>query len=125
SMKPDAKLEYVQNMVVSYGYTLINCEEYKAAMRIIEMYDVFAKSADYMFLTGLVYMNNGMLYEAIEEFEKAKKCRIYRSVGVNSYLADYNIGVIYECSGNKKEAEKHYKMCGDYKRAKDGLKRIK
>ncbi|MBR1736472.1 MAG: glycosyltransferase [Firmicutes bacterium] len=125
SMTPDPQLEYVQNMVECYGYTLINCEEYEAAMQIIDMYDIFAKSADYMFLAGLVLMNNGKLKEAIEEFEKAKKCKKYRGVGVNSYLADYNIGVIYECMGNIKKAEKHYKLCGDYKRAEEGLKRIK
>ena len=44
--------------------------------------------------------------------------------GANSYLAYYNIGVIYECAGMPDEAVKYYRMCGDYRPAKEGVMRI-
>lgn len=113
----DTKLEYVQDMIESLGYTLINQKKYEESMKIIEVYDEFSKSADFVFLAGLIYMNNGFFDEAVKEFKKASSFKESKMEGVNSYLANYNIGVILECLGNKKEALKYYKSCGDYKLA--------
>ena len=44
----------------------------------------------------LLYMNNEMYKEAVCEFEKATRMPDGHTVGTNSYLANYNIGVIYE-----------------------------
>lgn len=113
----DTKLEYVQDMIESLGYTLINQKKYEESMKIIEVYDEFSKSADFVFLAGLIYMNNGFFDEAVKKFKKASSFKESKMEGVNSYLANYNIGVILECLGNKKEALKYYKSCGDYKLA--------
>lgn len=37
-----------------------------------------------------------------------------RNSGANSYLAFYNMGVIYECCGMIDEAKEFYKKSGDY-----------
>jgi len=114
----DAHLEYVQDLVESYGYSLINTKKYDAAMQLLKVYDEFAVNADFIYLMGLIYMNNAKFNEAITEFIKASKTKEYKIDGVNSYRAFYNIGVIYECLGNTAQAKEYYSKCGEYKPAK-------
>ena len=40
-------------------------------MFLENVYNEFAVSADYVFLMGLAYMNNGLFDKAIDEFNKA------------------------------------------------------
>lgn len=111
-------LEYVVDLVVSYGYTLINTGQTAKALMFENLYDEFSYSADFVFLMGLIYMNNAAFDAAVEEFAKAKEFKTCNLIGVNSYLADYNIGVIYECLGFSEEALGFYRNCGDYDKAK-------
>lgn len=117
----DPRLDYVQDMVESYGYAFLNSQQYEKAMQLMGVYDEFAVSADFVFLMGLIYMNNAMFNEAIGEFVKAAGMEVHRTEGVNSYRAFYNIGVIYECLGAVKKAIKYYEKCGNYEPA---LKRL-
>ena len=113
----DPKLDYVQDMVESYGYTLLNSEQYNTAMGLLGVYDEFAVNADFVYLIGLIYMNNAMFTEAISEFKKATNMAITKMDGVNSYRAYYNIGVIYECLGMTDKAKAYYMKCGNYEPA--------
>lgn len=108
------KLEYVIDMVETYGYALVNGGRAEEALFFENIYEEFGKNADFQFLMGLIYMNNARFDAAIEEFLKAVKQPGCRTVGVNSYLSYYNIGVIYECLGKAKEAAEYYRKCGDY-----------
>lgn len=108
------QLEFVQDMVESYGYSLLETKRYTDAMLLLNVYDDFAVSADYVFLAGLILMNNGKFSEAVTEFTKATKITSYKVEGVNSYRANYNIGVIYECLGEIEMACKYYGKCGEY-----------
>ena len=56
-----------------------------------------------------------------KEFEKAAKHVKCKTQGVNSYLAYYNIGVIYECLGKKDIAKTYYQRCGTYQPALERL----
>ena len=116
------KLEYVIDMVETYGYALLKCNRPGEALMLEGVYDEFGESADFQFLMGLIYMNNEMFDRAVEEFIKATQHESSRTVGANSYLAWYNAGVIRECLGDKETAEKFYKKCGEYERAKARLK---
>jgi glycosyltransferase involved in cell wall biosynthesis len=115
------RLEYVQDMVESYGYALINAKRYSDALQLLNIYDEFAVNADFIYLIGLIYMNNAMFDASISEFIKATKVKEFKMDGVNSYRAFYNIGVIYECLGKRKEAQEYYLKCGDYELAKSRL----
>jgi len=106
--------EYVQTLVESYGYCLLYLKQYAKALELEGVYPVFSKRADFVFLMGLVYMNNAMFAKAIREFQKATQIPVCCVEGVNSYSAYYNIGVIYECLGQQKEALDYYKKCGGY-----------
>lgn len=118
----DPRLEYVQDMVESYGYALLNSQQYEAAMQLLGVYDEFAVSADYVYLIGLIYMNNARFTESIREFKKATQMNVNKTDGVNSYRAFYNIGVIYECLGQMEKAIVYYKKCGEYPQAIQRLK---
>lgn len=111
-------------MVETYGYSLLNQKRIQEMMFLENVYNEFAVSADYVFLMGLAYMNNGLFDKAIDEFNKAKLYKLCKIEGCNSYKADYNIGVIYECLGNKEKALENYKKCGRYDPALNGIKRI-
>lgn len=120
----DPKVEYVQLMVIGYGYSLLNLKRYEEALLFESIYEEFKFSADFLFLMGLIYMNNAMFDKAIKEFLNATNCTHSSVKGINSYLSYYNIGVIYECAGLPKDAVKYYKMCGDYDPALMGLQRL-
>lgn len=121
----EPKLEYVQDMVETYGYTLLNQGRHKEMLFLKEIYHEFALSADYVFLTGLAYMNNEMYDEAIREFEKAATYKTCKIEGCNSFKALYNAGVICECLGRNKKAGEYYKKCKNYEPAVKGLERLK
>ncbi len=124
SLDVNPALEYVSNCVESYGYCLIYTKQYETALGLEGVYDEFASSADFVFLMGLIYMNNGLLDESVEQFLKATKMSYAKVQGVNSYRAYYNIGVIYECVGDIEDAKKYYVLAGDFSPAKDRLKNI-
>lgn len=65
------------------------------------VYDDFKGDADYLFVLGLIYMNNAQFSKAIENFLSATKLPSSVVDGVNSYSAFYNVGVILECLGDK------------------------
>lgn len=121
----DPRLEYVQDMVETYGYSLLEKKDYETAWGLLGVYDAFSSSTDFVFLCALIYMNNGCFAEAIREFEKAASRKSFKMEGVNSYMAWYNIGVIYECLGKLEEAEDSYKKAGEYELALKRLKYLK
>lgn len=116
--------EYVQTLVESYGYCLLYLKQYQKALELEGIYSIFSKRADFVFLMGLIYMNNGLFQEAVREFETAVTIQNYAVDGVNSYKAYYNIGVIYECSGNISAATSYYKKCENYVPAAERLASI-
>jgi tetratricopeptide (TPR) repeat protein len=91
-------------------------------MQLLNIYEEFSQSADFVFLIGLILMNHGEFEEAVEEFIKATVFLECKMEGVNDYLAYYNIGVIYECLGDIVNARKYYLKCGGYEMAKDRVK---
>ena len=121
----DPKLEYVIDMVETYGYALINSGQAATALFFENIYEEFGDSADFKCLMGLIYMNNEMFNEAVAEFLKATEYKTCRNVGANSYLPYYNAGVIYECCGMLKEANEFYEKCGNYAPAVVRIKELK
>lgn len=119
------KLEYVIDMVETYGYALINSGQAEQALFFENIYEEFGNTADFKFLMGLIYMNNAMFDAAVEELKKAVKMPEGRTQGTNSYLAYYNIGVIYECLGDWKKAKMYYNKCGGYAPAENRLDNMK
>ncbi|MDE5865024.1 MAG: glycosyl transferase family 2, partial [Lachnospiraceae bacterium] len=125
SMDVDPSQGYVQNMVESYGYCLLDLKRYAEALQLTGIYDIFAIRADFVFLIGLIYMNNARFDEAIKEFIKATTMEQFSVDGINSYRANYNVGVIYECTGHIDKAREYYIKCGTFEPARKRLLYLK
>ncbi|ALB64548.1 glycosyl transferase, group 2 family protein [Cronobacter condimenti 1330] len=121
--EPNVALEYVEELVETLGYALINQGDYAAAMAIID-YERWYSSADFMFLKALILMNNGQLQAAVDTFLHCTRQPESSKTGVTSFKAWYNIGVILEISGMTPDAAACYQQCGDYAPAKAGLARL-
>lgn len=122
--EPDVALEYVEDLIETYGYGLLKIREVQKALSLQKYETVFQKSADFIFLVGLILMNNTKFKEAVEMFLRATKLPESRTKGTNSYMAYYNAGVIKECMGEKKEALCLYQKCDGYEEAKKGIARL-
>lgn len=118
------KLEYVIDLVETYGYALINSDQEEKALGLEGIYPEFGNSADFQFLMGLIYMKNARFDDAVAEFQKAAGHDTARMQGVNSYLAWYNIGVIYECLGYVQEAIRYYRRADGYEKAGKRLEEL-
>ncbi|GAB7217735.1 hypothetical protein OS42_43490 [Dickeya oryzae] len=115
--------EYTEDLIETYGYALINAGKYAEAMDIIQ-YESNFSSTDFIFLKALILMNNGQLQNAVDLFVQCTNMPIGNKEGVNSYKANYNIGVILECVGMKQQALEFYQKCGSYALARDGIQRL-
>lgn len=120
----DPRIEYVIDMVETYGYALLNSGQADVALGLESVYDTFGNTADFVCMMGLVYMNNGLIEQAVEQFQRAARMPEGRVAGVNSYVPNYNLGVIYECLGRTKEAEAYYRKCGNYGKARERLRQL-
>ncbi len=119
----DTRLTYVRSMISTFGYCFIYTKQYADALMLEGVYDDFCQDADYLFVLGLIYMYNARFEDAVNSFLLATtipKCAV---IGVNSYLAYYNIGVILECLGDKANAVNYYKKCKNYSPAEEGILR--
>lgn len=120
----DPALSYISDCVESYGYSLIKCGRAEDALAFVNIYEFFGHTADFQFLMGLIYMNNGLFDNAVEEFEKAAVNPDARARDIGEYSAYFNAGVVRECMGDKESAAAYYRKCGDYEKAKERLKAI-
>ena len=120
----EPKLEYVQMMVVGYGYALLDLERYDEALLFQNIYDEFSFSADFVCLMGLIYLRCGMVVEAMEEFLKATEFDTARTEGANSFIPYFNMGCINEVLGEMQMAKELYQKCGNFKPAQDRLKEM-
>lgn len=123
-LNADPKAAFVQSMVETYGYCLIELAKYDLAMALRDKYEHFSHRADFIYLMGMIYMKKGIYDKAIEEFQKATTYTTCSRKGINSYRANYNIASIYETMGELEEARTYYKKCGDYAPAARRLKEL-
>lgn len=120
----DPRAEYVQMMVIGYGYALLHLERYDEALQFQNIYDEFATSADFVCLMGLIYLRKGMIVQAMSEFLKATTFESAKTEGANSFIPTFNMGCINEVLGDIDTAVTLYKKCGDFKPALDRLKEL-
>lgn len=117
----DPRAEYVQMMVIGYGYALLHLERYDEALQFQNIYEEFATSADFVCLMGLIYLRKGMIVQAMTEFLKATSFETSRTEGANTFIPTFNMGCVNEVLGDVETAVALYKKCGDFKPALDRL----
>ena len=120
----DPRAEYVQMMVIGYGYALLHLERYDEALQVQNIYEEFATTAEFVCLMGLIYLRKGMVVQAMAEFLKATTFETAHTEGANSFIPTFNMGCINEVLGDIDIAVTLYKKCGDFKPAVDRLKAL-
>ena len=120
----DPKEEYVQMMVIGYGYALLHLERYEEALFFENIYDEFAVSADFVGLMGLIYLRSGHILKAMPQFLKATTMEVAHVTGANSFIPTYNMGFVNEMLGDKETAILLYQKCGDFKLALERLEAL-
>ncbi len=120
----DPRAEYVQMMVIGYGYALLHLERYDEALLFQNIYEEFATTADFVCLMGLIYLRKGMIVQSMTEFLKATTFETARTEGANSFIPHYNMGCINEVLGNTDIAITLYKKCGNFAPATARLKEL-
>ncbi|WP_049177316.1 tetratricopeptide repeat-containing glycosyltransferase family 2 protein [Clostridium paraputrificum] len=117
--------EYAEDLVESYGYSLLNIRLYEKALVIKDYNKYYLNSADFKFLIAMIEMNNGNFQRAAETFLECTSYREGKIEGITTFLPLYNIGVIFEALGFEDEALKYYEMCGEYRAAKERINSLK
>lgn len=120
----DPEAEYVQMMVIGYGYALLHLNRAEEALGLSCVYDTFAGSADFLTLMGLIYLRNEQYVKAMLQFVKALSCDNAHVVGANSFIPSYNLGLINEMMGEKEMALAYYRKCGDFPMAMEKVKEL-
>ncbi len=120
----DETLEYVQRMIVSYGYSMIYTGRIEKALTLANVCDAFGNNADFFFMLGNVYLKARLNNQALEAFVNATKQKRHFDEGTNSYRAFHNIGCIYEAYKHYDEARKYYQKAGDFALSKKRLKNL-
>lgn len=113
-LKPDFKLEYVSDLVETYGYSLINSNRFSEALLLEQWVDIYNNIPDFHFVLGLIYMNNAKFIQAIESFLNCTKSNQGKIEGITTYLPYYNIGVIFDVLGHREQSIEYYRKCGNY-----------
>jgi len=121
----DPNAEYVQMMVIGYGYTLLHLQRYEEALQFENIYDVFANTADFVCLMGLIYLRCGKILNAMSEFLKATTFETASTEGANSFIPIYNMGCINEVLGNISDAILLYQKCGNFTPALERLEELR
>ena len=120
----DPELDYVNDMVVQYGESLLELGRFGEALGFEGIKEAFEKTADFVYLMGRIYLENKMYQQALDEFQKALTIRECRAQGCNSYLAAFQIGRICVMAGQNDNARRYLELCGNYPPAVELLKTI-
>lgn len=115
---------YVVQLVLSYGYALLEAGEIQRALDLQCCYDDLNYLADYCLMMGVIYLRNEMVEDAIRLFVDATRCYAAYEKGTNTWLPNYNLGIIYECIGDTEHAIQYYKKCENYEKAQERIKEL-
>lgn len=121
----DPQAEYVQMMVIGYGYALLHLGRLEEALLFENIYEDFSFTADFVCLMGLIYLRNGKVLQAMQEFLKATTFETSNVEGANSFIPTYNMGCINEVMGDIETAVTLYRKCGNFKPALERLVELK
>lgn len=113
----DPELAYVQEMICSYGDDLLRTGQKQTALGLEGIYELFNGSADFLYLMGRVYQENGEREKALAEYQKAVCRQEAAQEGANSYLSYFHMAMIYADTGRTGKALECLDQCGAYEPA--------
>ncbi|MBP3475995.1 MAG: glycosyltransferase [Lachnospiraceae bacterium] len=120
----DTELAYVQAMVVSYGNALLQTNNAETALGFEGIYQEFSSLADFVYLMGNIYKQNGLYEQALEQYQKAIGMPFCKQNGANSFLPLYQIGKVCETLNDIPSAVACYQNCGNFAPARERLEML-
>ncbi len=127
-LKPSKDREYLKDLYCLSGYALLETGRAKEGLELLKPLKKdkrYGGDADFLFLLGLLLMNNTCFDDARETFIACTSLSPSSTEGTNSFMAWYNAGVISEVRGDRKKAIEYYRKAGSFEGAKQGLDRLK
>lgn len=116
--------EYVIEMVLGYGFALINSEQGRTGVVLEAVADDFEYLADFCFMMGMVYLESKQYEQAVIEFAKAIEGEEHKVEGTKSYLSYYYAGVAREKQNRPAEAREFFaKAAPQYQKAANKLQK--
>lgn len=97
----DPNILYGKLLVVDYAQTLLDLGDAKKALRIEMLKDMFDDFADYIFMLGRVYYENGQIVKAMQQFIKVMGMEEGALKGTTTYLSYFMLARIYHDIGDK------------------------
>lgn len=122
-LNPAPNEDYTRILICNYGNMLINFEKFEEALPLLSYYEYYENNADYLCMTGLIYLHLNQQLKALQEFVKALVAPTRDSI--ENKVISYYIGFVYEFFNQKDIARQHYQKCGDFAPALEALERIK
>lgn len=117
-LDPDS--EYVQMLIVSYGYCLNQMDRAADCITLYnDLYPYFKEYGDFVYTLGCAYIRTGEYIKAIQQFVTATTLKNYKTEGVTTYLSLYNLGLLYEQLGETKMALSFYENSLNYPPSKE------
>lgn len=101
TMEFDPAAIYGKLLITDYAQTLLDLGEYKKALRIEMLKDVFGDFADYVFMLGRVYYSNKQPVKALQQFIKVMGMSEGILKGTTTYLAYYMLTCLYRDMGEE------------------------
>ncbi len=123
ALRPDLdfSLAYTQELLLSYGETLLDRGEFAKALKLEAFQKYCTDTADFTYLMGLIYLKNERYEQALDAFEKALTFERANREGANSFLAYYEIGKILSMISEWEMAANYFRRCGSYPPAQRAL----
>ena len=104
SLNPDPSLEYVKQLIVSYGNRAIDAGLYAEALELSRFLDHLSDLADYLCMLGFAALNSGQNETAMHYYKKALTADNYLLETAKTALPLHNMGCIYDAYGNSAKA---------------------
>lgn len=123
-LEVDEKLDYVQIMIVSYGYSMLYTGRIEKALTLAGVYDAFCENADFVFMMGNIYLKARENAKALLEFIKATTLSKHFQEGTNSFRAFHNIGCIYEAYGDINMAKTFFEKAENFPLSVERLRNL-
>lgn len=108
---------WVQFMATTFINTMTQTGRSDEALAFFEpIYDHFANTADFYCSMGNIYLNlnSPQPLKAMMEYVKASQCPNAREEGANTYVPNYNMGLVNEMLGNLPAAITFYQKSASY-----------
>lgn len=122
----DPQTGYVQLLVTSYAYSLLNLDCHSKAIAFLEQIEnEFSFLSDYYYALGLAYSRSQNYIKALPSFVKALSAPVQLAQGTNSFLIFFELGIINAALGNYDSARQFLQKSGvDYPQALKSLEEM-